>query len=142
MTRAATEARAKTSSSRRAQCHNPFVCQRKDLVNKPSQAAKIDRSHHPNSFISSSFYLFNSLSGERALCSFKRSHAFIFLLIRSGMSIHFARTFHCHPLVTKWLLNDCCLFHFVPWAKATGQENNQEYSLSTFQVLRGNFDLG
>lgn len=43
------------------------LCKSKDLVNKCSEALKINRSYHPNSFISSASDICNSLSTKRGI---------------------------------------------------------------------------
>lgn len=50
----------------------PF-CKSKDLVNKCSEAVKINCSHPPKSFISSVTDLFNSLSTKRGIIPFRRA---------------------------------------------------------------------
>ena len=46
------------------------LCKSKDLVNKCSEAVKINCSYHANSFISSATDLFNYLSTKRAIIPF------------------------------------------------------------------------
>lgn len=57
------------------------LCKSKDLVNKCSEAVKINCSYHPNSFISSATDLFNSLSTKGALYHSNQSLCIFTLMV-------------------------------------------------------------